>query len=629
MKKFFTLIAAAMLSSGAFAQSPWVNLVTHGDMEGAADPMWSSFWCHDWRQGVEFNPESGQKYDDPNPNATVENPPCMFQGFAEIVEDPANPDNHCARVIIRTKEEADATGTATTDSGNNKPDWCEWDSQFFVYATETIPEGKEIRLTLKVKAEKAGSFQTQAHYAPGDYNFYQLFGDVQYDTEWKKVELTAKVNSNHTQESNGKFFQSVAFNLSTMQDGNTIYFDDVRLEIRDPKGPEEFDRWFEMLRHGTLSADKVGNYTTFTGRDAMNGNDLPCRIVADPVDGEPALNVSAVAWEGTETVPDLDSDGNQKVDDDGNPLFKDQQYWYKNGEKQTVLDDWQTQFFVTVPHKFVPNSQYRLVMWYRADKEASVSTQLHTMPGSYVHWDAIGTLNCTPEWQYLEVEQAMLEQGEGCQTIAFNCNIFKDEPNEYYFRFEQFQFNFAEVTPEERTLGSEDIFLPVPEPGAESAKATVDFTNCLQLLETEDFYNIINDDHMMMPVNADGDISSKQQAAAGVFVDDNGYLVEDAAVCITVDGDSKDNKADYLIDNFGTESFAGKTIDTKFIFTFDDWNYRFNATLIPAAKYEEMMAGVSSLKVAQPENVIYDLQGRRVKDAVKGLYIVNGKKIVK
>ena len=41
------------------------------------------------------------------------------------------------------------------------------------------------------------------------------------------------------------------------------------------------------------------------------------------------------------------------------------------------------------------------------------------------------------------------------------------------------------------------------------------------------------------------------------------------------------------------------------------------------------MSGVNSVSVAQPENVIYDLQGRRVKDAVKGLYIVNGKKVVK
>ncbi|MBR6998253.1 MAG: hypothetical protein IKI19_05560, partial [Prevotella sp.] len=98
---------------------------------------------------------------------------------------------------------------------------------------------------------------------------------------------------------------------------------------------------------------------------------------------------------------------------------------------------------------------------------------------------------------------------------------------------------------------------------------------------------------------------------------------------VTADSDSKDNKVNYLIDNFSGESFDGKSIDSKFLFTYADWNYRFNVSLIPAAKYEEMMAGVNSLKVAQPENVIYDLQGRRVKDAVKGLYIVNGKKVVK
>ena len=93
MKKFFTLIAAAMLSTGAFAQTEWQNLVVNGNMEGAADPMWSSFWCHDWRQGVEFDEASGQSYADPSPNATVENPPCMFMGFAEIVEDPADPSS--------------------------------------------------------------------------------------------------------------------------------------------------------------------------------------------------------------------------------------------------------------------------------------------------------------------------------------------------------------------------------------------------------------------------------------------------------------------------------------------------------------------------------------------------------
>ena len=60
MKKFFTLFVAVLLSSGAFAQSDWKDLVVNGNMEGVADPLWSSFWCHDYREGVEFDPESGQ-----------------------------------------------------------------------------------------------------------------------------------------------------------------------------------------------------------------------------------------------------------------------------------------------------------------------------------------------------------------------------------------------------------------------------------------------------------------------------------------------------------------------------------------------------------------------------------------
>lgn len=99
MKKIFTIMAALLLvSTGAFAQKRWTNLVVNGSMEGAQDPTWSSFWCHDWRRGVEFDPATGQQYDGGDTEIG------QFQGFAEIVEDPANPANHCARVIIRSEE---------------------------------------------------------------------------------------------------------------------------------------------------------------------------------------------------------------------------------------------------------------------------------------------------------------------------------------------------------------------------------------------------------------------------------------------------------------------------------------------------------------------------------------------
>ena len=61
MKKIFTLFAAALLSSGAFAQTEWKDLVVNGNMEGEQNPKWSSFWCHDWRKGLgDFDPDSEQ-----------------------------------------------------------------------------------------------------------------------------------------------------------------------------------------------------------------------------------------------------------------------------------------------------------------------------------------------------------------------------------------------------------------------------------------------------------------------------------------------------------------------------------------------------------------------------------------
>lgn len=613
MKRFFTLIAAALLCSGAFAQGKWNNLVVNGDMEGEQDPMWSSFWCHDWRQGVEFAEGTGQQYDDRG----------QFQGFAEIVEDPDDPTNHCARVIIRSKEEGTAAGNPTTDDANNKPDWCEWDSQFFIYANDTIPEGMELRMILKVKGEKESVAQTQAHYTPGDYNHYQLFGDISYGTTWKEIEVTTKVTSSHTQSASGKRFQSVAFNLSTYPEGmgNIIYIDDVRLEWRTPKEPEPFKEFFNLLRHGTLSKDKIENYTNFTGRDGKIGSDLPARVVDDPVDGQPALTVAGVCWEGERQV--VDSVGNPKFDEEGNPTME--QFFTKDdGTEKTEITDWESQFFVTVPHVFIPGSKYRLVMSYRADVDADVDLQLHKMPGGYVHYQAFNTigstLHFTPEWQTLELEEEMRAEGDGCQTIAFNTNKLKDQQNNYYFRFEEFAFNSGDLTDNELTLATEDVMLPVPEPAnADGATGTIDFANCLSTLETETFEVLIDN----MQVRSGDDSYDQVDASAGFYVADNGWLSQSETPISFEIGDVSDDNPVLEVITYNTgDSFAGKSITTKFRYEWKKWLYQFAVNLIP----EETYTGISEVKTPAQNNVMYDLMGRRIQNATKGLYIMNGKK---
>ena len=655
MKKIFTLLACVLMAGSAFGQERWKDLVVNGNMESAQDPKWSSFWCHDWRENVQFDPETGQKYDE---STITENSQGMFQGFAEIVEDPVKAGNHCARVIIRTREQAEAAGNKTIDTQNNKPDWVEWDSQFFIYANETIPEGKEVRLTLRIRGEKAGKLQTQAHFTPGDYNHYQLFGDIEYTTEWQKKSVTATVSSSHTQESNGKFFQSVAFNLSTMQDGNTVYFDDVKLEIRDPKeeDPNQAGQFFNLLRHGTQSADKFGSYTTFTARNGATGNDEPAPIVNDPVDGQPALTVATIAYNAQYSKPKLDEEGNPVLDENNQPTFEDPIGIYITEKGDTIkkqdgnfgIDDWKTQFFVTVSHKWKKGEKYKLVMWARADKDLQLDTQCHTMPGSYVHYNLCGSLDLTSEWTKYEfgvseddVRTIPSEAGNDCQTIAFNCNKLKDEAANIYFRFEEFSFTEGNIKDEERVLGEENLNLPVNDTD-DGTSTTVDMAEMLTTLEAEDFGFMNDYDEgdgiryltLIQPEDDDpydGYTSARSWTDEG-FLNAEGYFIDSDdphGISIMADDSSIDgSKVNFivLLDPDANISLAENNVDTKICIGKGGWYYIYNVTLMDETKYN---TGIAPVKQVKTDNgLIYNIAGQRVDGSYKGLVIKNGQKMI-
>ena len=661
MKKLFTLIAGLLLASGASAQLRWMNLATNSDLEGAADPMWSSFWCHDWRQGVEFDEASGQEYAEPSANATVENPPCMFMGFAEVVEDPAIPGNHCARVVIRTKEEADETGTATTDNNNSKPDWTEWDSQFFVYATEPIPEGQQVRLTLKIRGEKAGTLQTQAHWKPGDYNFYQLFGDVSYTTEWKTYTLgPVTVNSNHTQSGaeTPKEFQSVAFNLSTMQDGNTVYFDDIKLEVKDPEPEKEFEGWYNLLRNGTLSEDVMPQnpqYYNFTARNGIDGIDRKAAVENDPTDGQPAMKVTTVIYEKTEEVPVLDEDGNPKLDEEGNPQVEEVKYWTKKfyneaGEARDslmasnlpnnagVIQDWQTQFFVSIPHTLNQNQKFKVKFSARADIPCQIQSQVHGNPGGYIDYRAIGNFDLTEEWQDFESDEVTTaDYQKGTWTIAFNCNQYKDEVNNIYFRFEEFSVNSADVTEEEKVLASEDVIAQVPAKGGEGTQMKIDVTKALEVLGLTSAEDLL-EGKAYIKVSFMDEEENVQWADVqpDYFVDANGYYNEEDGINIAYNEDDTDGNI-VAFDIFNEAVETTGTIETKLIFSVPEekaedgyarraWSYEYNISLMGEEAYKEALAVKDLKTVSKKSGAIYDLSGRRVAKATKGLYIKDGKK---
>ena len=184
-----------------------MDLVVNGSMEGEQPEDWTSFWVHEWR--------------------TIEE---QFDGPANIVEDPEDADNHCVKVVVRSEAEADAAGNKIDDGEGN---FAIWDSQFFIQSREKIESGRTLRLTMRVRADKPATIGTQAHNMPGDYNHWELFGDIDVTTNWKKMVKEVVITPEMTQEENGKEMHTVAFNLATMPDGDVFYFDDIKLEVME------------------------------------------------------------------------------------------------------------------------------------------------------------------------------------------------------------------------------------------------------------------------------------------------------------------------------------------------------------------------------------------------------------
>ena len=406
MKKLFTLLVGALMAGSAFGQKNWTSVIEGGDMESdmptyeawqdggfdySAIPAdaWNSFWVHEWPG------DQTKRYD----------------GTANVVADPADPTNHCLKVVIRSRAEGEAAGNLTKDYTGNDGTYGSWDCQFFIYATAPIPAGKEIRLILKVKADREGSFETQNHSLPGTYIDANSFGNPKYTTEWQTLKLTEFTVSED--EANAGF-QSIAFNLCTDEDANVLYLDDIKLQIRDPKEEEggEAGAWINFMRKGIYSDDhitgvdgdgKPWHCTNFTVQDLnkpAGEQQQPAPVVEVP--NEPGVYAVKVPVRGyyIKEVEDLDKEGNQQFDDDGNVKMKSVYYWNDGTEIGTSAPArWTCQFFVSTLHKMKGGERYRFKFQAKADKPSALGTQAHRGPGQYVSYNTFGVRVTSPSAQ--------------------------------------------------------------------------------------------------------------------------------------------------------------------------------------------------------------------------------------
>jgi len=86
-------------------------------------------------------------------------------------------------------------------------------------------------------------------------------------------------------------------------------------------------------------------------------------------------------------------------------------------------NDYDSQLFITTETALQEGDKVNVSFRYRCSDKRDIGTQAHGKPGSYHHWQFIGTLNAKPEWQDFEWSGAITaDQAKdgGCQSIAFN-----------------------------------------------------------------------------------------------------------------------------------------------------------------------------------------------------------------
>ncbi len=398
MKKFFTLIAVALVAFSASAQDEVLvdfiggfanNKMFKSSSNDDADLM-SHFKSTEWIDGSQV--------------AVVQ---------SRVVKDPNDVDlsdrlaNWCIQVSSRTAPVDPETGeTKSTDP---------WESQFFITLPGTeIEANKKYIFTMRIKADNPAKGTTQTHTTPGSYKqcpsliSYTPDGassatsDLNFTTEWQTIKVEATVASSQAGAS------TIAINLAESKEANNYYFDDIQWSIPVPK---EYD-WVNIYENdgtdlSTLSVKYFKNYT-----DA-----------AKVVDG--AIVVTSL---------DPEKDYMGKYTDN------------LGGETVKLANDWDTQFLISLPAPLEAGQKFKFSMKYWADEAANTDVQAHYAApaagtiegvdgyeGSYIYHTLIsGGVAFTAEPQTLVKTVTVPADAAGMQSICFNLSKLRKSIN-YYF----------------------------------------------------------------------------------------------------------------------------------------------------------------------------------------------------
>ena len=346
-----------------------------------------------------------------------------------------------------------------------------WDNQFWIQSPKAWKSGDQVKIHFRYKASApVSSTDTQIHYQnPSNYLIWHAIGNIAFTEDWQEY------NGIMTIADDMAGGWSIAFNLnSVVKDAVTFYFDDLSWQsmkldegyfvagCNTIEGLEyNFDDAVQFVYDEdaalwTATIGEKGAYVNQIMISTVRGNDAAFKsntlkpagtITNDPenwLDYAPSSLAKltlpgsgiwkiylddaykAMAFEMIEgeiiDIPEIKPNPTHVVI---NALERD----FTEAEQEGGTGQpWDNQFWI-VANRILSVGESTVVQFkYKSAIPAKVTTQIHTNPGEYRHYAAIGDVNFTEEWQDFETTFTIpTPQSAGdLKSIAFNLSEIKD-----------------------------------------------------------------------------------------------------------------------------------------------------------------------------------------------------------
>ena len=410
MKKLFTLVALLTFFMGAKAE--WVEdyKINYADYTGF--PFYVMGYVPEWFDGVMTDFGAYYKY--------------VAVDGAEETSD----------VTVTTQAGVEYYKIALEDAG--------W-HQYFI--ADGIPTQLDGAYTVKAMVKASEACTIGVNMGWGWAEGQTASAQVNIGTEWEEVEwqytgiggtscnlvaqpgtVGATIEWKYlTVSHNEKPQRPVQWLEWLTSDGKSVLVESTPAAIPTYMGNAEFGQWpswsFETADGTNINwrGDRTGEICAWSltmGKNndsgEYNGSTLDGRARPYPADIEPE------AGNETNHVFAVHVDQIEKIDDDASI-------------------QWSNQFWIQSPQGWKEGTQVKVKFRYKAEKAAKAATQIHKQhPSDYLHYEAIGDVNFTTEWQDFEKVVTISGSQATGWSIAFNLcaesTIDKpQETNVFYF----------------------------------------------------------------------------------------------------------------------------------------------------------------------------------------------------